>query len=328
MIAKPKCMHRVGIFFVLLCASLFYPIPDAKATSKDVKMVVTAAFVSEKGLPIYNELAKYLSRKLSRNVDLISGLTYEEADLMLRRGIIQVGFVCGLPYVQNVKQGIYSLVAMPVVKNAKHKFPNSIDYSKTPGKYYSYTIVRKGSEIKSWEDLKGKSYAYNEITSNSGYNMPRYKLIQLGVKSWEDYFSSIRVSGSHEESIRLVANGIVDASSVDSLVLDYDRSIEDINAKNVVIIETLKPGGAGVPPVVISSKADPALKTKLQSTLITMHQDPIGKRLLDKALLASFIRPNDHNYDDIREMENAAKRENFTDHHIPKLTSQTSILKK
>ncbi len=283
------------------------------AGKKDVKMVVTAAFVSSKGMHIYEEMARYFSRKLDWDVKVVSGLSYDESDEMLEKGTIQVGFVCGLPYVHKFAEGKYDLLAIPVMGLKKGVYPDAKGYEDVPGKYYSYTIVHKDSPIKSWEDLKGKTYAYNEKASNSGYNMPRYKLVQLGEKSW-DYFSKVVASGSHEESIRLVSQGMVDASSVDSLVLDYDRHLGDPDAMNVRIIEHLHPGGAGNVPVVISRKADPAVKTGLQRVLLNMHKDPVGRKILEQALILRLDPPDDSNYDDIRNMEKSAKDAGFIDH--------------
>lgn len=286
----------------------------ALAAAKDVKMVVTAAFVSDKGMPIYEDMATYFSKKLGWNVEVVSGLSYSESDEMLDSGVIQVGYVCGLPYTHKKAEGKFDLLAIPVMGLKKGVYPDANGYEDIPGKYYSYTIVRKDSPISSWDDLKGKSYAYNDQGSNSGYNMPRYKLVQMGKKSWEDQFSKIVVSGSHEESIRMVSKGIVDASSVDSLVLDYDRSIGDTDALNVKIIEHLHPGGAGAPPVVISKKADPEIRDALKKVLLDMHNDPEGKEILKKALVIRFDPPNDANYDDIRNMEKAAADAGFKDH--------------
>lgn len=281
---------------------------------KDVKMVVTAAFVSESGMPVYREIADYVAGKIGRKAVVVSGASYSEADMLLDRGIIQVGFVCGLPYTHKSSEGKYTLLAIPVVATRSGRFADATSgYENTPGKYYSYTIVRKDSPLQSWADLKGKSYAFSETNSNSGYNMPRYKLVQLGAKSWEDWFSRVLVSGSHEESIRLVSQGIVDASSVDSLVLDYDRSIGNADALNVRIIEQLFPGGAGIPPVVLSSKADPALGLQLQQALLDMHNDLQGRKILDKALLSHFASPDDSNYNDVRRMEAAARKAGFRD---------------
>lgn len=309
----PIRLNRLFAFLVLMLFLHKGAIAAQSPVAGPIKMVVTAAIVSEKGMSIYEELGAYLSEKTGRDVTLISGLSYEDANRMLDAGIIQVGYVCGLPYVHKAASGKQQLLAVPVMAMNKGRFPDARGYEDIPGKYYSYTIVRKDSPYRSWKDLKGKTYAFNDMASNSGYNMPRYKLVQLGAKSWDEYFSKVVISGTHEESIRLVAQGIVDASSVDSLVLDFDRHMGDPDALNVRIIEHLIPGGAGIPPVVFSSNADPRLAAILKNALLTMHDDPKGRAILDKALTLRFIAPDDRNYDDIRMMERAARKAGFRD---------------
>jgi phosphonate transport system substrate-binding protein len=307
-----KTFVKITLIFTLcLSIALSWATYNAFSEPKTVKMVVTAAFVSNNGIPVYDEMAKYFSKKLGWDVKVVSGLSYSEADEMLDKGLIQVGYVCGLPYVHKFAEKKYGLLAIPVMALKNGTWSDAKGYEDIPGKYYSYTIVRKDSAIKSWADLKGKTYAFNDKGSNSGYNVPRHKLVQLGVKSWEDYFSKVVVSGSHEESIRLVAEGVVDASSVDSLVLDYDRFIKDPNAAKVKIIEHLGPAGA--PPVVISNKADPSIKKSFQDAILNMHKDPEGKKILEKALVLRFAPPADSNYNDIRNMEKAAKDAGFND---------------
>lgn len=299
----------------LSLATLF---PASAASSPgELKVFITSAVVSERGLPVYREITEYIAAKINKKISIVSGASYSEVDLLLDHGAVHVGFVCGLPYIHKVRNGKYALLATPVSATRTGQFPDAASgYEKTPGKYFSYTIVHKNSKIRNWAELKGKRYAFNETSSNSGYNMPRYKLVQLGAKSWDNYFSKVLVSGSHEESIRLVANGTVDASSVDSLVLDYDRFTGNPDALNVRIIEQMFPGGAGAPPVVVSSKVSPELRKALQDTLVNMHKDPLGKKILSKALLSRFAPPDDRNYDDIRRMEKAAIKAGFRDYEI------------
>jgi len=277
-------------------------------------MVVTAAFVSDKGLPVYQELADYLAGKLGHGVDVVSGVSYSEANRLLGQGVIDIGFVCGLPYTHQHAEGKVRLLAVPVMAMGQSTFADVPGYRNMPGKYYSYTIVHKDAALDSWADLKGRSYAYNDQTSNSGYNVPRYRLLQLGANSWEDYFSEIAVSSSHEESIRLVARGVIDASSVNSLVLDYDRHIGDPDALNVKVIEVMLPGGMGIPPVVVNTKVSQQTVDRLQQALLNMHQDPAGRRILDRALIRRFAEPDDADYDGIRHMEQAAQDAGFRDH--------------
>lgn len=301
--------HAVALLLLLASAS-FCPTQASAQEKKMVKMVVTAAIVSDKGMGVYEEMARYFSTKLGWDVKIVSGLSYSETDHMLDKGAVQIGYVCGLPYVHKLMEGKYELLAVPIMALKKDAYPDVKGYENTPGKYYSYTIVHKDSPIKTWSDLKGKTYAFNDMNSNSGYNLPRAKLVSIGAKGW-DYFSKVVVSGSHEESIRLVANKTVDASSVDSLVLDYDRFIKDPAATNVRIIEHLGP--AGTPPIVISKKADPSIKQPLQAVMLNMHKDPEGMKILEKALTLRFAPPDDKNYDDVRAYEKQAKAAGFVD---------------
>ena len=101
----------------------------------DVRMVVTAAFVSNKGLAVYEELAQYLSKHIDADVRVISGTSYEESNMLLEQGIIQVGFVCGLPYVQQHAQGKLQLVAIPVMAAHASQIPGTPGYAQVPGKY-------------------------------------------------------------------------------------------------------------------------------------------------------------------------------------------------
>ena len=306
-------LYRVQIASLSISTALVFTAlaaPIAFAEIKSVKIVVTAATTTLQGIRVYDEMARYLSGKLGWDVKVVSNLSYTEADDMLDKGIIQIGFVCGFPYIHNFAQGNYDLLAIPVMAMKKGAFPDARGYENVPGKYYSYTIVRKDSPFKSWADLKGKSYALSETNSNSGYNLPRAKLVSLGARDWT-YFSKVVVSGSHEESYRLVASGAVDASSVDSLVLDYGRQMKDAAALNVRIIEHLGP--AGIPPVVISRKADPSIRQPMMNALLAMNTDPEGKKILDKAMMTRFDPPDDHNYDDVRAYEKMAKDAGFKD---------------
>jgi phosphonate transport system substrate-binding protein len=283
------------------------------AETRSLKMVVTAALVSNAGLDVYDDIAAYLSKRTGYKIQVVSGLSYAEADEALANGTVEIGAICGLPYVHKAKADQVELLAVPVMAAAAGTWSDVPGYEKVPGKYYSYTIVRKDSHIKDWSELRGKTYVFNDVGSNSGYNMPRYKLVQLGVKSWTEYFSKVRVSGSHEESIRMVAEGLVDASSVDSLVLDFDRANDDPYATNVRVIEVLFEGGAGAPPFVISKKVDMSFKQSLQDAMTSMHRDPEGRQILGRALMREFMLPNDANYNDVRSFENAARSAGFLD---------------
>jgi phosphonate transport system substrate-binding protein len=133
-------------------------------------------------------------------------------------------------------------------------------------------------------------------------------MVQLGLTS--GFFGKVVRSGSHEESIRMVAAGEADASFVDSMVLDYDREKGTGHAHEVRVLESAGP--AGICPVVSSAWLPKPTRDKIQRELERMHEDPEGKKILDSALLAKFVVVEDSNYDDVRAMKTAAEMAGYT----------------
>jgi len=72
--------------------------------------------------------------------------------------------------------------------------------------YYSIAFARKDSGITKIEDAKGKVFAFGEPNSTSGYLVPAAELIAT-YGPLENYFSEVKFSGGHEQTIVGVANG-------------------------------------------------------------------------------------------------------------------------
>jgi len=72
--------------------------------------------------------------------------------------------------------------------------------------YYSIAFARKDSGITSLDDAKGKVFAFAEPNSTSGYLVPAAELIAK-YGTLENYFSEVKFSGGHEQTIVGVANG-------------------------------------------------------------------------------------------------------------------------
>lgn len=272
-----------------------------KNADQTVYVGMTAAFVSEEGVKVYEDIVRYLGKKTGINAELVNGLSYSTINTMIEQGAVQIAFVCGYPYIlshDGKENPPTRLLAAPV---------NDAPLYKGEPKYYSYVIVHKDSPVSRFEELKGKTYVYNDRISNSGYNMPRAKMLAMGAT--DGFFEKVLHSGSHEASIRMVAEKKADASSVDSLVLDYALAEGEPYAKEVKIIETLGP--AGVPPVVYSPTLPEETAQKIRQALIGMKDDPEGRAILAKAHLSEFVAVNDNNYDDIRKMYKDAQKADF-----------------
>ena len=284
-------------FSPLLIAKNITSLPEQEERSQSkIRVVMAAAFVSESGIDVYDEIFNYLGEKLGKEVVFVSGFSYSTINSMLDAGMVDIGFICGLPYVlkHDKPQPSVELLVAPVMKDKK--------YNDKPV-YYSYVIAHKDSKIDNFSDLKDKTFVFNDEISNSGYNMPRSHLISQNETS--GFFSKVIRSGSHEESIRMVALGKADASAVDSLVYDYDLKNNVDYVERTKIIKRLGP--VGIPPVVVSSKVPLSLRKKIRDFLVSMKNDLAGKAILEKALVDRFIIVDDSNYDGIRKMKKQAQ---------------------
>lgn len=76
--------------------------------------------------------------------------------------------------------------------------------------YYSIGVARADSGITSMEDAKGKVFAFADPNSTSGYLIPGAELRET-YGPLEDYFSEVRMSGGHEQTLVGVQNGDFDA---------------------------------------------------------------------------------------------------------------------
>jgi phosphonate transport system substrate-binding protein len=76
--------------------------------------------------------------------------------------------------------------------------------------YYSIGFARADSAITSMDDAKGHSFAFADPNSTSGFLVPAAELTAKYGKL-EEYFSEVKMSGGHEQTIVGVANGDFEA---------------------------------------------------------------------------------------------------------------------
>lgn len=79
--------------------------------------------------------------------------------------------------------------------------------------YHSIGFARADSGITSLDDMEGKTFAFADINSASGYLIPKVELPQEGFSMDEgEFFGRIVFSGGHEQSLIGVVNGDFDGA--------------------------------------------------------------------------------------------------------------------
>lgn len=250
-----------------------------------INICVGSMITPEEGYAYYKRLLDYIGKKLDMKVNFVEKNTYAEVNALLKNGSIDVAFVCGGPYVEGHDEFGLELLAAPLVEG------KSV--------YYSYIIVGKNSGIERLEDLRGRVFAFADPMSNSGKLVPTYMLHKMG-EDPQNFFKEYVYTYSHDNSIKAVAQGIVDGAAVDSIVWNYMNKRNDKYTKETKIIRVSDP--YGIPPVVVCPGLNNDLKKKIKIVLLNMHNEAEGRDILEKMLIDRFVEADDSNYDSIREI--------------------------
>lgn len=219
---------------------------------------------------------------------------------MLDSGQVDIGWICGLPYVEKIDQtGVQiELLAAPVMRHARYKDKPI---------YFSDVIVRRESSFRSFEDLRGGRWAYNEPHSQSGYNLTRYMLAQMG--EFEGYFGVVTEAGSHQAALQLLLEGNIDGTSIDSTVLEIELEHRPEISEHIRTIAIWGP--SPIPPWVIHKQVPSKMRARVRSALLEMDSDVAGKAVLANLGMKRFARVRDEDYNSIREMKLKARQVRF-----------------
>lgn len=250
--------------------------------------LVFATYLAPSVRPVYQAVVDAVSQDLRVPARLVTGRL---ADELAAPGAPDFAFVCGLPYarLRQVSDPPIEAIAAPVVRGAR--------YHGRPI-YFSDVIVRADSPAGALADLRGASWAWNEPDSHSGYLVTLHRLLQLGATG--DFFGRTVMTGFHQESIRRVAAGDVDASAIDSQVLEVAVRDDPELGEQLRVIDTLGP--STIQPLVASRALPRDLVEQVAAVVTGMHDDGASRAALDAGLVDRFVAIDDSAYDDIRAM--------------------------
>jgi ABC-type phosphate/phosphonate transport system substrate-binding protein len=173
--------------------------------------------------------------------------------------------------------------------------------------YFTDVVVRRDDPAGTFADLRGRIWAYNDEGSHSGYNVVRHHLLALGETG--GYFGRVVRSGAHQRSIDLVLDRQIDASGIDSTVLETEMVRRPELGTALRTIAAIGP--SPIPPVVVARQLDPELKGRLRELLLGMSADPAGRVVLAGGRMAGFVSVRDADYDPIRAMVRRAEGAGF-----------------
>ncbi|MDN5956246.1 MAG: phosphate/phosphite/phosphonate ABC transporter substrate-binding protein [Lactobacillus sp.] len=123
---------------------------------------------------------------------------------------VDVGFMPPYAYMLAHKRGIADVLLQ--AERYGYDEPSGKMNHKLMHKYRGMIVVKKGSKIKSWKDLKGKKIAIGDPSSSSDYVYPIAELYKKGLNVNKDS-KLVNINGDDQKVIS-VLNGDVDAAFV------------------------------------------------------------------------------------------------------------------
>ncbi len=269
---------RILFLIITGCNLLVHGNPVSAQESQELVIVSIPWQTKEQLNTMYAPLLDLLKRSLQKEVRLIIAEQYQEAGDYLYHHTADIGILGAASYVE-----------------AKEKYPE-ITYlatCKQPTAFYnSLIIAHKSSGIHTLSDLVGKSFAYTEKDSTSGYIYPRMMLQDAGLDP-DAIFSATYFLNKHDKIYTAVAKQAVDAGGVS--ITPRQKAIEEHgNVYNIISTSAPIPRNAVVAGPRLSGKE----LSDIRAILEQAENDP--KFAADEGILKGFLIKDDHFYDIIR----------------------------
>jgi phosphonate transport system substrate-binding protein len=230
----------------------------------------------------FGGLTKYLESKLGIKVNLQTAGDYAGVITAMQHNHVQLAYFGPKSYVEAHNRAQAEAIVIDV--DAESGLPG----------YYGMIITKKGSGLKTLEDIKGKTWAFTDSNSTSGTLVPSVMFSKKGINP-QEYFSKVLYSGGHEASILSVKAGKVDAASTNNL--DFNRGLGRNWKKddfNVIWESSLIPGA----PMAVRSDLPESLKQAIKNAFIS-YDDVDG---LKKLKLKGYAATDDSQYDSVRDL--------------------------
>ncbi len=220
-------------------------------------------------------LEKMLSKRLGIPVHVSMSTDYNTVVEAMKSKKVDVGFLPPDGYVLAHKQHAADLLLQAERYGVKQ--PGGKATKDLVKSYRAEILVKKGSKIKSWKDLKGKSISVQNPTSSSGYLFQVAELKEKGLDVTKE--SKLVTVTGHDQAVLNVLNGDTDAAFVFE---DARNTVKADNPKimsQVVPIYFTKP----IPNDTISVRPDmsKAFKKKLAKAFIAVGKSPEGKKVIE-----------------------------------------------
>jgi phosphonate transport system substrate-binding protein len=262
------------------------PLPLVVAAERPLHLVLTPSQKPTNLTAAGEEFAAVLARLIGVPVRVTVASDYAGVIEALRNRTADLAFVHPAGYVLASREARARIVA----RNLWHG----------KSSFTSRFFVRKDSGIQTLEDLRGKTIAFVDPASSSGYVYPMVLLIERGLVKNRDpktFFREVLFAGSHDAGMLALLNAHVDAlASFDQAPEQYVADPAE-RARITWIAETPAIPEAGI---AVRDGLDPPLVEKIRVALLQIRAPRYADLLKRLYEIDGFAPADDRDYDPVR----------------------------
>ena len=166
-------------------------------------------------------------------------------------------------------------------------------------KYSGMIVVRADSNIEKLSDLKGKSFAFVDKKSASGYFLPKVFLLEKGINPDKD-FSKVEYLKKHDNILYNILYKKVDAGAVYDTAFDLLKNDEE-RAQLKMLVKTDEILNE---PIMVRAGLPESVTAKIKAAFLKLNSDSAEKFVYIKDLgnIDGFAEAADADYDGIVKM--------------------------
>lgn len=281
------CQNRDAAAVIDFKRSVSLPVVSGESdhTQRPLLIALATVLSPQETIAQYRQIADYVARKTGRSSMLVQRRTYEEINVLLANGDVDIAFMSTGAYSSYRGMNEIELLVMA-------EYGGSTLYT-------AEVIVHRDSDYQSIEELQGKVFAFTDPLSYSGHMVIEDYLRKRKALP-ETYFKRYFFTYSHDKSLWAVANKVADGASLDSQILEYAMIRTPEVFEKVRIIATMGPAPTG--PIAIKKNMGEVQKEQLRHVFLTMHHDPAAAGAMKKLIIDRFVEPTPQLYEPLQKL--------------------------
>ena len=284
-----KTIFRIAIMAALLAGMIIAPAWAAKPGLPPLRIAFIPSENPGQLIDNLRPAVRFLEKRLGRKIKYFVTISYSSAVEALNAKKADIAFMSPLPYILANKHTGAEAILGEIYQGKSY--------------YQSKIFVRRDSGIKSLADLKGKSIAYVDPISSSGFMYPHDIFIRTGLAKGGlanpegGFFRRVYFAGGDEQAIRAVFGGFVDAAGVSEYSINLLKQKE--RDELVPLATSVRIPSHGV---VVRKGLPPEVRRRFVEAMLELNKPANRKYLRYLYGTEGYIQVNHQTYKSVADM--------------------------